>query len=178
VVVDAKSGVTGAGRTVKAEFMFVEANDSVRAYGLGGHRHISELVQELRDAGSTPAANPGASEVGFLPHLVPMMRGILAASHVRPTRQVTPGELRDLYAAAYAGEYFVAVVEEPPSTAHVKGSNFARVHARLDERTGRIVVVSVIDNLVKGAAGQAVQAFNIVFGLPEWSGLEQLPIVP
>lgn len=178
VVVDAKSGVTGAGRSVKAEFMYVEANDSVRAYGLGGHRHISELMQELRDAGPTPEANPGAASVGFLPHLVPMMRGILAAGHVRPTREVSPAELRDLYESAYADEHFVAVVDQPPATAHVKGSNFARVHARLDERTGRIVVISVIDNLVKGAAGQAVQAFNLVFGLPEAAGLEQLPVAP
>jgi N-acetyl-gamma-glutamyl-phosphate reductase len=178
VVVDAKSGVSGAGRAAKAEFMYAEVNEAVRAYGLGGHRHISELMQELRAAGPDPAANPGAATVGFLPHLVPMQRGILAAGHVRPTRDVSAGELRDLYHAAYAEEYFVEVVEQPPATSQVRGSNFARVHVHLDERTGRIVVVSVIDNLVKGAAGQAVQAFNLIYGLPEAAGLEQLPLAP
>ena len=178
VVVDAKSGVSGAGRSVKAAFMYTEVNDSVKAYGVGGHRHTSELIQEIRDAGATPEANPGAATVGFLPHLVPMNRGILAAGHVRPTRPITPAELRRLYDEAYADECFVEIVDTPPATGHVRGSNFVRVYAHLDERTGRITTVSVEDNLVKGAAGQAVQAFNIVFGLPETAGLEQLPIVP
>ena len=136
------------------------------------------LVQELTDAGPTPEANPGAAGVGFTPHLVPMNRGILATGHVRPTRPVTNDELRELYEAAYADEYFVEVVGAPPATGHVRGSNFARVYVHYDERSGRITTVSVEDNLVKGAAGQAVQAFNIVFGLPESAGLEQLPIVP
>ena len=178
VVVDAKSGVSGAGRSVRADLMYSEVNDSVKAYGLDGHRHTAELVQEIRDAGPTPEANPGAATVDFLPHLVPMNRGILAAGHVRPTRTVTEAELRELYQEAYANEYFVEVVDSPPATGHVRGSNFARVYARYDERTGRITTISVEDNLVKGAAGQAVQAFNIVFGLPEPTGLEQLPIVP
>jgi N-acetyl-gamma-glutamyl-phosphate reductase len=178
VVVDAKSGVSGAGRSVTAGLMYSEVNDSVKAYGVGGHRHTAELIQEIRDAGPTPDANPGAAMVDFLPHLVPMNRGILAAGHVRPTRPVSAEQLRGLYAEAYADEYFVEVVEAPPATGHVRGSNFVRVFAHLDERTGRITTVSVEDNLVKGAAGQAVQAFNIVFGLPETAGLEQLPIVP
>jgi N-acetyl-gamma-glutamyl-phosphate reductase len=178
VVVDAKSGVSGAGRALKAELLFSEVNDSVKAYGIGGHRHTAELIQELRDAGPTPDANPGAARVGFLPHLVPMNRGILAAGHVRPTRAVREQELRELYDEAYADEYFVELVDAPPSTGHVRGSNFVRVYWQLDARTGRITTVSVEDNLVKGAAGQAVQAFNIVFGLPETSGLEQLPIAP
>lgn len=178
VVVDAKSGVSGAGRSVNASLMYAEVNDSIKAYGLGGHRHTAELIQEIRDAGPTPEANPGWETVGFQPHLVPMNRGILAAGHVRPTRTITDSELAELYAQAYGDEYFVEVVEEAPSTGHVRGSNFVRVYARQDERTGRITTISVEDNLVKGAAGQAVQAFNIVFGLPEWAGLEQLPLVP
>ena len=178
VVVDAKSGVSGAGRSVSAGLMFSEVNDSIQAYGLGGHRHTAELVQEIRDAGASPEANPGAETVGFQPHLVPMNRGILATGHVRPTRAVTNDELGELYREAYADEYFVEVVESAPATSHVRGSNFVRVFARYDERTGRITTVAVEDNLVKGAAGQAVQAFNIVFGLPESAGLEQLPIVP
>jgi N-acetyl-gamma-glutamyl-phosphate reductase len=178
VVVDAKSGVSGAGRAAKADLMYGEVNESVRAYGLTGHRHISELVQELRDAGPSPEANPGALTIGFLPHLVPMQRGILAASHVRPAREIDGGEVAQLYAEAYAGEPFVQVVDEPPATSQVRGSNLARVHVHLDDRTGRVVVVSVIDNLVKGAAGQAIQAFNLVHGLPETAGLEQLPLAP
>jgi N-acetyl-gamma-glutamyl-phosphate reductase len=178
VVVDAKSGVSGAGRAIKAELMYSEVNDSVRAYALSGHRHTAELIQEIRDAGPTPEANPGADTVGFTPHLVPMNRGILAAGHVRPARPLRANELRELYHDAYADEYFVEVVDTPPATGHVRGSNFVRVFARYDERTGRVTTVSVEDNLVKGAAGQAVQAFNLVFGLPEPTGLEQLPLVP
>jgi N-acetyl-gamma-glutamyl-phosphate reductase len=178
VVVDAKSGVSGAGRSVKADLMYSEVNESIKAYGLSGHRHISELEQELQAAGPSPEANPGARTVDFVPHLVPMQRGILATSHVRPTRDVSQAELSELYAEAYAAEPFVQVVDDAPSTAQVRGSNHALVHVRLIERTGRIVVVSAIDNLVKGSAGQAVQAFNIVFGLPETAGLEQLPLAP
>jgi N-acetyl-gamma-glutamyl-phosphate reductase len=107
-----------------------------------------------------------------------MQRGILAASHVRPAREIDGGEVAQLYAEAYAGEPFVQVVDEPPATSQVRGSNLARVHVHLDDRTGRVVVVSVIDNLVKGAAGQAIQAFNLVHGLPETAGLEQLPLAP
>ena len=107
-----------------------------------------------------------------------MTRGILSACHVRTTRPVTADELAALYADAYAGEPFVRVVDAPPATKHVLGSNHARVHARLDGRTGRILAIGVIDNLVKGAAGQAIQAFNVVAGLPETAGLEQLPLAP
>jgi N-acetyl-gamma-glutamyl-phosphate reductase len=178
VIVDAKSGASGAGRAPKADLQFSEVNESVKAYALAGHRHLPELIQELSGAGSTPGANPGAAAVDFIPHLVPMQRGILATSHVRPTRPIAAAELRELYEAAYAGEPFVRVVDQPPATSHVRGSNYAHVFPTLVERTGRIVVISVIDNLVKGAAGQAVQAFNLIHGLPETAGLEQLPVVP
>jgi N-acetyl-gamma-glutamyl-phosphate reductase len=182
LVVDAKSGVSGAGREAKAEMMFGEVDESVKAYGLGGHRHVAEIEQELAFVGAAAGlgagSNPGAARVDFLPHLIPMTRGILASCHVRPTRPVTQAELDDLYAAAYADEPFVTVVPAPPATKHVTGSNHARVHVRLDERTGRIIVIGVLDNLVKGAAGQAVQAFNLVHGLPETAGLEQLPLAP
>ncbi len=182
LVVDAKSGASGAGREPKLEMMFGEVNESVRAYGLGGHRHVAEMEQELAELGrrgrGDAAANPGAAAVDFLPHLIPMTRGILSACHVRPTRPVTQAELDDLYAAAYAGEPFVTVVATPPATKHVLGSNTCRVHVRLDERTGRLVAIGVIDNLVKGAAGQAIQAFNVVHGLDERTGLEQHPLAP
>jgi N-acetyl-gamma-glutamyl-phosphate reductase len=177
LVVDAKSGVSGAGREAKAELMFGEVNESVKAYGIGGHRHVAEIEQELAALGAA-GANPGAANVDFLPHLIPMTRGILSACHVRPTRPVDQAELDALYAEAYAGEPFVRVVATPPTTKHVTGSNDARVHVHHDPRTGRILAIGVIDNLVKGAAGQGVQAFNLVHGLPEIAGLEQLPLAP
>ena len=182
LVVDAKSGVSGAGREAKPELHFGEVNESVKAYGLGGHRHVAEIEQELgaisARAGLGPGANPGIVAVDFLPHLIPMTRGILSACHVRPTRPVTQDELDALYAEAYAGEPFVTVVPTPPATKHVTGSNQVLVHVRHDERTDRILAIGVEDNLVKGAAGQAVQAFNLVHGLPETAGLEQLPLAP
>lgn len=182
LVVDAKSGVSGAGREAKPELHFGEVNESVRAYGLGGHRHVAEIEQELASLaareGLDPGANPGIIAVDFLPHLIPMTRGILSACHVRPTRPVTQAELDELYRAAYADEAFVTVVPTPPATKHVTGSNQVLVHVRRDERTNRVMAIGVEDNLVKGAAGQAVQAFNLVHGLPETAGLEQLPLVP
>ena len=124
------------------------------------------------------AANPGAVGVDFLPHLIPMTRGILSAGHVRPTRPVTQAELDALYLDAYGDERFVTVVDAPPATKHVLGSNEFRVWCRVDERNGRILAIGVLDNLVKGAAGQAIQAFNVVHGLPETAGLLQLPLAP
>jgi N-acetyl-gamma-glutamyl-phosphate reductase len=182
LVVDAKSGVSGAGREAKADLMFGEVNESVKAYGIGGHRHVAEIEQELAGVaareGLDLSANPGVVAIDFLPHLIPMARGILSACHVRPTRTVTQGELDALYSAAYAGEPFVSVVAAPPATKHVSGSNFVQIHVTLDERTGRILAIGVEDNLVKGAAGQAVQAFNLIHGLPETAGLDQLPLAP
>jgi N-acetyl-gamma-glutamyl-phosphate reductase len=194
LVVDAKSGVSGAGREAKAEMLFSEVNESVRAYGVAGHRHTAEIEQELALAAGGSAQPSGAAEgstrlrgtaeapaflpVDFLPHLIPMTRGILASCHIRPTRPVEQAELDALYLDAYAGEPFVRVVTAPPATKHVTGSNHALVHVHHDPRTGRILGFGVIDNLVKGAAGQAVQAFNIVHGLPETAGLEALPLAP
>jgi N-acetyl-gamma-glutamyl-phosphate reductase len=179
LVVDAKSGVSGAGRDPKPDMMFGEVNESVKAYGIGGHRHVAEIEQELAAiGGAAGASNPGIGTVDFLPHLIPMTRGILSSCHVRPTRPTGQAELDDLYGTAYADEPFVTVVPTAPATKHVLGSNQARVFVRLDERTGRILAIGVIDNLVKGAAGQAIQAFNLVHGLPETLGLEQLPLAP
>ncbi len=175
IVVDAKSGVSGAGREPKIETHFSEANESVSAYGLGGHRHLPEIRGELARLGASPDALAGFV---FTPHLVPMTRGLLATCYVRPTRRVTQGELDALYADAYDAEPFVQVASAPPSTKTVTGSNLCRVHVRLDPRSGRIVAIGVTDNLVKGAAGQAVQSLNIAFGLPETTGLEQLPLYP
>jgi N-acetyl-gamma-glutamyl-phosphate reductase len=178
LVVDAKSGVSGAGRDLKAEMLFGELNESVKAYGLGGHRHTAEIEQELLALSPAEGANPGAAPVDFTPHLIPMTRGILSTCHVRPARATSQAELDALYAQAYDREPFVTVVAAPPATKHVLGSNHVRVHVRLDERSGRIIALGVIDNLVKGAAGQAVQAFNLAHGLAETTGLEQLPLAP
>ncbi len=182
LVVDAKSGVSGAGREAKADLMFGAVNESVKAYGIGGHRHVAEIEQELAGItamqGLDPDANPGIVAVDFLPHLIPMTRGILSAAHVRPTRQIGQAELDALYASAYADEPFVTVVGSPPATKDVTGSNEVRIFVHLDERTERILAIGVEDNLVKGAAGQAVQAFNLVHGLPETAGLQQLPLAP
>jgi N-acetyl-gamma-glutamyl-phosphate reductase len=178
LVVDAKTGVSGAGREPKPELTFSEVNESVKAYGLDGHRHTAEIEQELGALGGSPERNPGAQGVDFVPHLIPMTRGIFSTSHVRPTRGITQAELRSLYRDFYAGEPFVDVADSPVSTGQVLGSNVARVHVTMDERSGRIRAIGVTDNLVKGAAGQAIQCFNILFGLPETAGLEQLPLAP
>ncbi len=179
LVVDAKSGVSGAGRDAKPDLMFGEVNESVKAYGVGGHRHVAEIEQELVAIGAAAkVSNPGAAPVDFVPHLIPMTRGILSGAHVRPTRSTSQAELDELYAAAYADEPFVTVVDAAPATKHVLGSNHARVFVHHDPRTDRILAIGVIDNLVKGAAGQAIQAFNLVHGLPETLGLEALPLAP
>jgi N-acetyl-gamma-glutamyl-phosphate reductase len=183
LAVDAKSGVSGAGREAKADLLFAEVNESVKAYGVFTHRHTAEMEQELAEQGERGAlgnrdANPGVAPVDFLPHLIPMTRGILASCHVRPTRPVTQAELDALYVEAYRDEPFVQVMADPPATKHVYGSNLCRVWCRVDPRSGRVIALGVIDNLVKGAAGQAVQTFNILFGLPETTGLEQYPVAP
>ena len=173
VVVDAKSGVSGAGREANKDMLFAEVNESVRAYGIFAHRHTAEMEQEIG-----VLQNAGVPPIDFLPHLIPMTRGILSACHLRPTRPITQAELDAIYAEAYADEPFVAVVGRPPATGHVMGSNHAQVFVRADERTGRVLAIGVIDNLVKGAAGQAIQAFNLVFGLDEAAGLDALPLAP
>ncbi|MGI8658503.1 MAG: N-acetyl-gamma-glutamyl-phosphate reductase [Candidatus Limnocylindria bacterium] len=175
LVVDAKSGVSGAGREAKLESLFGEINESVRAYGLGGHRHLPEMQQELRALGTDAGAVEGML---FVPHLMPMTRGLMATCHVRPTRPVSSDDLAALYRAAYLDEPFVEVAAEAPATKSVTGSNRARVFPSLDARSGRIVAIGVIDNLVKGAAGQAIQSFNLAVGLPETTGLEQLALYP
>jgi N-acetyl-gamma-glutamyl-phosphate reductase len=175
LVVDAKSGVSGAGREPKLEYHFGEINESVKAYGLGGHRHLAEIRQELAGLGVPEAVLEGLI---FTPHLVPMTRGLLATCYVRPTRAVSQDELDSLYHDAYADEACMEIAGTPPPTKSVTGANLARVFARLDERSGRIVALGAIDNLVKGAAGQAVQAFNLAAGLPETTGLDQLPLYP
>jgi N-acetyl-gamma-glutamyl-phosphate reductase len=175
VVVDAKSGVSGAGREPKLETHFSEVEGSVRAYGLGGHRHSAEMREQLAILGVAADAVDG---LVFTPHLVPMTRGLLASCYVRSPRAVDQTTLEALYRDAYANEPCVEVTTTAPATKTTTGANIARVFVRLDERSGRIVAMGAIDNLVKGAAGQAVQAFNVAVGLPETSGLGQLALYP
>ena len=173
VIVDAKSGVSGAGRKADVPYLFGEVNESVRAYHVGGHRHMPEIAQELAqlDGGRTP-------RVTFLPHLIPMTRGILTSCYASFESRTAPQSLSNLYRSFYQGHPFVRVTDEPPSTKQTLGSNECRIYPTVDRTTGRILVVSCIDNLVKGAAGQAVQNMNLMFNMPESLGLEQLALYP
>ena len=175
VIADSKSGVSGAGRSAKVDNLFCEVNDGFKAYGVGGvHRHIPEIEQELSLLAGKKVV------ISFTPHLVPMDRGILSTIYASPLKPVTTGELLKVYNDFYHGEAFVRVLPEGffPSTAFVRGSNFCDIGLTVDSRTGRVIVVSAIDNLVKGASGQAVQNMNIMCGFPENMGLESLPLFP
>jgi N-acetyl-gamma-glutamyl-phosphate reductase len=182
VIIDSKSGVSGAGRTVDLAYHFAEANESVSAYGLSGHRHLPEIVQEL--AAMWPrqlkAGEPARPKVTFTPHLIPMTRGLLSTCYAPlATAAVSSGEgVLELYREFYKGEPFVRVVDLPPATKQASGSNVCLVYPTVDPRTERLIVVSVIDNLVKGAAGQAIQNMNAVLGLPETAGLESPAVYP
>lgn len=175
IVADSKSGVSGAGRSTKVENLFCEVNEGFKAYGVGGvHRHIPEIEQELSLAAGEPVT------ISFTPHLVPMDRGILSTMYARLSASASADDLVELYADFYNGEPFVRILSAGsfPSTAHVRGSNFCDIGIAVDSRAGRVIVVSAIDNLVKGAAGQAVQNMNIVCGLPETLALDGLALFP
>ena len=183
LIIDSKSGVSGAGRTVGLAYHYAEANESVSAYGLGGHRHLPEIVQELAAMWPRPlkVGEPETQPiVTFTPHLIPMTRGILSTCYATLVAgTVRRGEeALDLYREFYKGEPFVRVVDSPPATKQVSGSNMCLVYPTVDPRTERLVVVSVIDNLVKGAAGQAIQNMNVMLGLPETAGLETAAVYP
>ncbi|CAN5349264.1 N-acetyl-gamma-glutamyl-phosphate reductase [soil metagenome] len=172
VVVDAKSGVSGAGRSIRADLMFGAVDGNVTAYGIGAHRHRPEIEQALEAvAGVTPS-------VTFTPHLVPMMRGLLATGYAVAGDGVTRGDLVDSLAKRYASTPFVSVVGDPPQTRWVTGSNRCLISVHLDRSTGSVVVVSVLDNLLKGSAGQAVQCANLMLGLPEETGLPAAGTMP
>ena len=176
IIVDSKSGVSGAGRTLSLSTHYAEATDNVLAYSMNGHRHLPEIVQELETL--NPAFSPS---VTFLPHLVPTSRGILSSCYAKPKEgKAIKGkeELIKLYRNYYKGEPFVRVVDKPPETKQTWGSNLCLIYPTVDVRTGRLIVISCLDNLVKGAAGQAIQNANIMFGFPETAGLEALPVYP
>jgi N-acetyl-gamma-glutamyl-phosphate reductase len=179
IIVDSKSGVSGAGRTLSLNTHYAEVNEDVSAYALDGHRHLPEIVQELG------LLNPSAPPlVTFVPHLIPMTRGILTTGYAT----IVPGrlaegkkgeeELTELYRAFYKDEPFVNIEDAPPHTKYVSGSNFCFIYPKIDQRTGRLIVVSVIDNLVKGAAGQAIQNMNVMLGFPETAGIDMPALYP
>jgi N-acetyl-gamma-glutamyl-phosphate reductase len=174
VIIDSKSGVSGAGRSLTLTTHYSEANEDVSAYALEGHRHLPEIIQELNLL--NPEKPPA---VTFVPHLIPMTRGILTTCYATLAGgKKGVEEIRKLYRDFYQAEPFVRVVDSPPHTKQTWGSNFCLVYPTLDQRTGRLVVISAIDNLVKGAAGQAIQNMNIMLGLPETTGLEALAVYP
>jgi len=164
VVIDAKSGVSGAGRQATEVTHFVSADENVTPYGVAGHRHSPEIDQELAALGAPVAAT-------FVPHLVPLAQGELASCYVRPGREVAQAELDDLFREAYADEAFVELAARPPGMREVRDTNLCRIHAQADQRTGRLLVFASIDNLWKGAASQAVQNLNLAFERPEGEGL-------
>jgi N-acetyl-gamma-glutamyl-phosphate reductase len=164
VIIDAKSGVSGAGKAPSERTHFCSVDSDLLAYGIGGHRHYPELQAGLDIDGHGPA-------LSFLPHMVPMQRGILETIYVRAEQHPTACELRKLYAVVYADERFVEVCDEPPRLRDVAGTNYCRIFVTVDERAGRIVLVVAIDNLLKGACGQALQNMNVMLGLPEQEGL-------
>lgn len=175
IIADSLSGVSGAGRKAELDYLYCECNESVRAYGLPRHRHLSEIEQELSLAAGE------AVTIQFTPHLIPVNRGILTTLYLTPKRPFTnaaemfalTGQITDCYRTAYASEPFVRVLEGKalPDTKNVVGTNVCEFAWRLDPRTGRLIVMSAEDNLVKGASGQAVQSMNIVCGFPETTGL-------
>lgn len=173
IIVDSKSGVSGAGRGLGLMYHYGEANENLSAYALGGHRHLPEITQELRAC--APTSNP---RVTFVPHLAPMTRGILSTCYAPLARDLSTEDVRELYLEAYRGEPFVRVASAPPQTKHTLGNNYCIVHPVVDQRAGRLVVVSVLDNLVKGAAGQAVQNMNLMAGFPETMGIDALAVYP
>ena len=174
LIIDAKSGTSGAGRSAKVANLYCEVNENIKAYGVASHRHTPEIEEQLSYAAGKPVV------ISFTPHLVPMNRGILVTAYASLTKEVTWEEVRAAYDKYYKDEYFVRVLDKDvvPQTRWVEGSNFADVNFKIDPRTNRIVMMGAIDNMVKGAAGQAIQNMNLLFGLPENTGLKQIPMFP
>ena len=178
IIIDAKSGTSGAGRGAKVQNLFCEVNENIKAYGVASHRHTPEIEEQLSNAAGRPVV------LSFTPHLVPMNRGILVTAYasLKETDQGLPSEeqLRDVYERYYGKERFVRFLEKGvcPETRWVEGSNYVDVNIAVDARTKRVIMMGAMDNLVKGAAGQAVQNMNLLFGLPEEQGLVMPPLFP
>ena len=174
MIIDAKSGTPGAGRGAKVPNLYCEVNENMKAYGVATHRHTPEIEEQLGYASGKEVV------INFTPHLVPMNRGILATEYAKLTKDVTWEEVKAVYDKYYANEKFVRVLEKDvyPETKWVEGSNYVDIGFKIDPRTNRIIMMGAIDNLVKGAAGQAVQNMNLIFGLPESEGLDLVPMFP
>lgn len=174
LIIDAKSGTSGAGRGAKIPNLYCEVNENIKAYGVSTHRHTPEIEEQLGYAAGKPVT------LNFTPHLIPMNRGILITAYATYREGTTPEQIRRAYEEAYKEEYFVRVLEEGgcPETKWVEGSNFVDVNVKVDERTGRVIMMGAMDNITKGAAGQAVQNMNLMFGLEESEGLRLIPMVP
>lgn len=174
IIADCKSGVSGAGRSVSLSTLYCEVNDGFRAYKVAGHRHTPEMEQELGRLAGEPLT------ITFTPHLVPMSRGILATLYATPQRDLEIAELNAAYQQFYQGEPFIRLCppDTLPNTVAVRGSNYCDIAIRLDRRTRRLIVVSTIDNLTRGASGQAVCNMNLMLGFPETQGLDIVPCLP
>ena len=174
IIIDAKSGTSGAGRSAKLDNLFCEVNENIKAYGVATHRHTPEIEDQLSLAAGMPLT------LSFTPHLVPMNRGILVTAYATLTKTVSYEEVKAVYDQAYDHEFFVRVLPKDacPQTRWVEGSNFVDVNFKIDPRTNRIIMMGAMDNLIKGAAGQAVQNMNLLFGLEETEGLTAVPMFP
>ncbi len=174
LIIDAKSGTSGAGRGAKTANLYCEVNENIKAYGVASHRHTPEIEEQLGYAANEQVV------INFTPHLVPMNRGILVTEYASLKKDVTYEDVKSVYDRYYQNEKFVRVLDEGvcPETKWVEGSNYVDIGFKIDPRTNRIIMMGAIDNLVKGAAGQAVQNMNLMFGLPEWEGLELIPVFP
>ncbi len=174
LIIDAKSGTSGAGRGAKVDNLFCEVNENIKAYGVTGHRHTPEIEEQLSLAAGKQVL------INFTPHLVPMQRGILVTAYASLKKEISYEEVKAVYDRYYEKEYFVRVLPEDvcPQTRWVEGSNFVDVNFKIDPRTKRIVMMGAMDNLVKGAAGQAVQNMNLMFGVDEAEGLRMAPLFP
>lgn len=175
IIIDAKSGTSGAGRGAKVANLFCEVNESMKAYGVGTHRHTPEIEEQLGYA-----CGRDDLKLIFTPHLVPMNRGILVTAYANLAKDVTYEDVKAAYDKYYDKEYFVRVLPKDvcPETRWVEGSNFVDIGFKIEPRTNRLIMMGVLDNLVKGAAGQAVQNMNLLFGLPENEGLQLAPMFP
>ncbi len=174
LIIDAKSGTSGAGRGAKVDNLFCEVNENIKAYGVTGHRHTPEIEEQLSLAAGKQVL------INFTPHLVPMQRGILVTAYASLKKEISYEEVKAVYDRYYETEYFVRVLPEDvcPQTRWVEGSNFVDVNFKIDPRTKRIIMMGAMDNLVKGAAGQAVQNMNLMFGVDEAEGLRMAPLFP
>lgn len=175
IIIDAKSGTSGAGRGAKVANLFCEVNESMKAYGVGTHRHTPEIEEQLGYA-----CGRDDLKLIFTPHLVPMNRGILVTAYANLKKDVTDDDVKAVYDKYYKDEYFVRVLDKGvcPETRWVEGSNFVDIGYKVEPRTHRLIMMGALDNLVKGAAGQAVQNMNLLFGLPENEGLQLAPMFP